>query len=88
VVYEPALGLVIDVFPCEDGHAQERALLVEGLPTIRAGELWLHDRNFCTREFLGRHVRQGAFSSAASISNCRLRCSVPGAQRVASRRVG
>ena len=61
VVYEPALGLVTDGFPCEDGHAQERALLGEVLPTIRAGELWLHDRNFCTREFLGGHVRQGAF---------------------------
>ena len=27
VVYEPAHGLVTDVFPCEDGHAQERSLL-------------------------------------------------------------
>jgi hypothetical protein len=26
VVYEPAQGLVTDVFPCEDGHAQERSL--------------------------------------------------------------
>ncbi|MGH8603738.1 MAG: IS4/IS5 family transposase, partial [Gammaproteobacteria bacterium] len=39
VVYEPALGLVTEVFPCEDGHAQERALLGEVLPTIKAGEL-------------------------------------------------
>jgi hypothetical protein len=61
VMYEPVLGLVTDVFPCEDGHAQECALLGEVLPTIRVGELWLHDRNFCTWEFLGGHVRQGAF---------------------------
>lgn len=61
VVYEPALGLVTDVFPCEDGHAQERALLGEVLPTIRAGELWMHDRNFCTREFLCGHEARGAF---------------------------
>src|SRR5262249_37639107 len=27
VVYEPAHGLVSDVFPCEDGHTQERSLL-------------------------------------------------------------
>jgi hypothetical protein len=27
VVYEPAHGLVCDVFPCEDGHAQERSML-------------------------------------------------------------
>jgi hypothetical protein len=26
VVYEPALGVVTDVFPCENGHAQERSL--------------------------------------------------------------
>ena len=61
VVFDPALGLVTDAFPCEDGHAQERALLGEVLPTIQAGELWLHDRNFCTREFLSGHVAREAF---------------------------
>jgi hypothetical protein len=55
------LGLVTEVFPCEAGHAQERALLGEVLPTIKAGELWLHDRNFCTRDFLCGHVVRGAF---------------------------
>ncbi len=25
VVLEPALGLATDIFPCEDGHAQERS---------------------------------------------------------------
>lgn len=61
VVFEPSLGLVTEVFPCADGHAQERSLLGEVLPTIEAGELWLHDRNFCTREFLCGHVDRGAF---------------------------
>lgn len=61
VVFDPALGLVTDVFPCADGHAQERALLGEVLPRIQPGELWLHDRNFCTREFLAGHVAQEAF---------------------------
>lgn len=61
VVFDPALGLVTDAFPCEDGHAQERALLGEVLPRIQPGELWLHDRNFCTREFLSGHVARGAF---------------------------
>ena len=55
------MGLVTQVFPCEDGHAQERALLGEVLPRIEAGELWLHDRNFCTRDFLCGHVARGAF---------------------------
>ena len=26
VVFDPRLGLAVDVFPCEDGHAQERSL--------------------------------------------------------------
>jgi IS4 transposase len=52
VVYEPASGLVSDVFPCEDGHAQERSLFASVLATVQAGDLWIADRNFCTREFL------------------------------------
>ena len=41
VVLEPALGLAIDIFPCEDGHAQERTLLAEVLKTVEAGDLWM-----------------------------------------------
>ena len=52
VVYEPTLGLVRNVFLCEDGHAQERSLFGEVLHTVHAGDLWIADRNFCTREFL------------------------------------
>lgn len=61
VVYDPVLGVVTDVVPCEDGHAQERTLLSAVLATLQAGELWLHDRNFCTREFLCSHAERGAF---------------------------
>src|SRR5437588_2197819 len=32
VVLDAALGLAIDVFPCEDGHAQERSLFGDVLP--------------------------------------------------------
>jgi IS4 transposase len=52
VVYEPDQGLVSDVFPCEDGHAQERSLFGVVLKTVQAGDLWIADRNFCTRAFL------------------------------------
>src|SRR2546421_11942271 len=45
-VYEPAVGVVTEVFPCEDGHAQERALLGGGLPTIKAGGAWGAGRSF------------------------------------------
>jgi hypothetical protein len=52
VVYEPPYGLVSDVFPCEDGHAQERSLLGLVLETVQADDLWIQDRNFCTCAFL------------------------------------
>lgn len=51
VVYDPVLRLPIDVFPCEDGHAQERSLLKAVLSTIDPGDVWVGDRNFCTLEF-------------------------------------
>jgi IS4 transposase len=60
VVYEPAHGLVSDVFPCEDGHAQERSMLGAVLETVQAGDLWIQDRNFCTRAFLGAIDTRGA----------------------------
>jgi hypothetical protein len=44
--------MAIDVFPCEDGHTQERSLLESVLQTVKAGELWIADRNMCTQGFL------------------------------------
>jgi hypothetical protein len=61
VVYEPSWGLVTDVIPCEDGHAQERSLFNQALQSVQPGDLWIADRNFCTREFLGQLDRLGAF---------------------------
>src|SRR6266851_5845410 len=60
VVYEPAEGLVIDVFPCEDGHAQERSLFGAVLQTVQAGDLWIQDRNVCPCAFLCEIDRRGA----------------------------
>jgi hypothetical protein len=51
VVYDPVLRIPVDVFPCEDGHAQERSLLNSVLPTVNAKDLWVADRNFCIVEF-------------------------------------
>jgi IS4 transposase len=61
VVSEPAHGLVTDVFPCEDGHAQERSLLGEVLKTVAANDVWIADRNFCTRAFLCELDTRGGF---------------------------
>ena len=55
VVLDPELMLMIDVLPCEDGHAQERSLLEEILPMVQPGDLWIDDRNFCTTGFTFRH---------------------------------
>lgn len=52
VVLDPELRLVTDVFPCEDGHASERSIFPEVLPTVKCGEVWIADRNFCTAAFL------------------------------------
>lgn len=52
VVLDPDQMLVTDVFPCEDGHAQERRIVLELLEQVEAGELWIADRNFCTSVFL------------------------------------
>ena len=51
VVYDPVLRIPVNVFPCEDGHAQERSLLNAVLPTVIKNDLWVADRNFCTVEF-------------------------------------
>src|SRR3954465_2153192 len=58
VVLDPQAMLVTDVFPCEDGHAQERSLLGQVLETIRSGEVWVADRNFCTTRFLSGLARR------------------------------
>jgi IS4 transposase len=51
-VLDPDRRLIVDAFPCEDGHAQERSLLVDVLDAMQPGEVWIADRNFCTALFL------------------------------------
>jgi len=60
VMLDPERMLAIDVFPCEDGHAQERSLLPEVLPTIEQGDVLVADRNFCTMDFLAGIADRGA----------------------------
>jgi hypothetical protein len=60
VVYDPALGVVTDVGPCEPGHAQERSLFGAVLDTVEAGDLWMEDRNVCPRAFLCEINTRGA----------------------------
>lgn len=62
VVLDREHKVVLDVFPCEDGHAQERTLLDKVLAVVHSWELWIADRNFCTAGFLtGIADRSGSF---------------------------
>jgi hypothetical protein len=44
VVFDPERRLMLDLFPCEDGHAQERRLLDAVARLVRRGEVWIADR--------------------------------------------
>jgi Transposase DDE domain len=62
VVLDPELRLAVDIFPCEDGHTQERKLFAQVLETVTAKQLWIADRNMCTLDFLsGIAHRQASF---------------------------
>jgi hypothetical protein len=61
-VLDPQRELVVDVFPLEDAHAQERSMFPLILETVKAGQAWIADRNFCTKDFLtGISARGGCF---------------------------
>ena len=60
VVFDDACGLLSDVFPCADGHAQERSLLDEVAETVQAKDVWIADRNFCVTAFLAAIARRQA----------------------------
>ena len=60
VVYDPQLGLAVDIVPCEDAHAQERSL-TEALVALAArGQLWVADRNFSTTRLFEGLADRGA----------------------------
>ena len=49
VVYDPDSGLATDLVAGEDAHQSERALVGPLLGSAQPGQLWIGDRNFCTR---------------------------------------
>ena len=52
VVLDPSLMLATDVFPYEDGHAQERSLLPQVLATVESDDVWIADRTLASRSLL------------------------------------
>jgi Transposase DDE domain len=61
VVRDGRSGVLTDVIPCEDAYPNERALSPDVLALVRADDLWLADRNFCTADYLGGIARRQAF---------------------------
>lgn len=49
VVLDADRRLIVDFVPSEDGHDQERALLADWVDLLEPGQLWIADRNFCTK---------------------------------------
>jgi IS4 transposase len=60
VVFDPNAGLVVDLVPCEDGHASERGLLAKALEAATTGDLWIGDRHFCTAPAIRLATARGA----------------------------
>lgn len=52
VVLDPQRQLIVDMYPDECGHKQERLILHELINELEAGIVWYADRNFCTSAFL------------------------------------
>lgn len=69
VVFDHQSGLAVDVFPCEDGHVQERSLLTAVAATIQTRDVYVMDRNFCVREFLFHFPKKSAFFVARQHGN-------------------
>ncbi len=61
VVFDPDARLITDIFPCKDGHAQERSLLADVLDSMEARQVWIADRNFCTSLFLFQTAANEAY---------------------------
>jgi len=60
VVLDQQRMLMTDVLLSEDGHAQERSLIAQGLQHVRADQLWSEDRHVCTLGLMFGMARRGA----------------------------
>ena len=61
-VLDPDRLLIVDLFPWEEAHSQERVILPQVLETAQDRDLWIADRNFCTTGSLfGLAARRASF---------------------------
>jgi IS4 transposase len=61
VVREGRTGLLTDIVPIEDAYTNERILYADVLSLVKANDLWLADRNFCTDDYLSGIKTREAF---------------------------
>src|SRR6185295_20002564 len=62
VVLDAATMTISDVYPDEDGHAQERVQIPAVVASVKPGELWMADRQYATLGMLvGVAERGGSF---------------------------
>jgi len=83
-VFDPDRRLIVDLFPCEDGHAQERSMLLDVLDAMQPNEVWMADRNFCTALFLFQTVANDAYFVVRKHAT-NVRCEPTGEQRKVGR---
>jgi hypothetical protein len=60
-ILDPRYRMIVDVIPCEDGHAQERSLFPQIKQLVAKNDLWIADRNFTTLELMFDIVSADAF---------------------------
>jgi len=60
VVWDQQRMVITDVVLSEDGHAQERRVIAQVLPHVKADQRWIEERNFCTLGLLCGMARRGA----------------------------
>lgn len=61
VLRDNATGLFVDVWPCADAYANERALFGHLSDWWQAGDVVVADSNFCTEELFRQLAARGAF---------------------------
>jgi hypothetical protein len=60
-VLDPARRLLLEAWPCEDGHAGERSLIEPALQWVQPRQLWIADRLFCCWSFIDGVLGAGAY---------------------------
>ena len=61
VLRDGRTGLLTDIVPCEDAYTNERPLDTAVLPLIKALDLLLADRNFCTDDYMSGIQARAAY---------------------------